>query len=408
MQVTIDENSGNSGYGDVERFEELKLETGEVARFVILVPAATAEYVHELKPRMVVNGVIQMEPKQRKDKSTYEVYATGFKGRKICTGVVDIPNPEDPEHPLPGPMRTKGVDPENCIVCAAVVEMAIADMKAELRYAVPIVRITTRGKSSTDIMDPPSAKILVLPLTWRQYRDMATSLAGIRELYGWGPEQKIAPSMADLVIECEDAAYKRYKWRGVMRPHWKPEPGSGSKEVRNPALRAAISGLWGNPDNRPSPEQLTAACGKAGDPVFLQQDLNEVVESYALVKRIESGEAAPQRPADTAQAGSLTGELDGLDNIDEILGGDAPPAAAPQAAADSLEGLDEFGIGTTSNPSTGNGHAKPASPPTAPAAAPAEDLFDGATETAEPAVAKAAAPAAAATDQSFDEAWDEL
>lgn len=400
MQVTIDENSGNSGYGDVERFEELKLDAGEVARFAILVPAATAEYVHELKPRQVVNGVIQWETKTKKDKSTYEVYATGFKGRKVCTGVVDIPNPEDPEHPLPGPMRTKGVDPGNCIVCAAVVEMGIADMKAELRYAVPIVRITTRGKSSTDIMDPPSAKIYVLPLTWRQYNDLATSLKGIRELYGWGPERKIAPNMADLVIECEDAAYKRYKWRGVMRPHWRPEPDSESKEVRNPALRAAISGLWGNPDNRPSPEQLTAACGKAGDPVFLQQDLNEVVESYALVKRIESGEHAPQRPAETAQAGNLTDELDGLDDIDAIIGGgDAQSAAAVPAAADSLDGLDEFGLGTTSNPSATNGHAKPD--------APAEDLLDGAAETAEPAVARAAAPAAA-TDQSFDEAWDNL
>src|SRR6266704_3535529 len=200
MQVTIDENSGNSGYGDVEKFEELKLDTGEVARLAILVSAATAEYVHELKPRIVVNGVIQWETKTKKDKSTYEVYATGFKGRKICTGVVDIPNPEDPEHPLPGPMRTKGIDPDNCIICAAVVELAIADMKAELRYAIPVVRISTRSKTSTDIQDPPSAKIYVLPLTWRQYRDLATNLKGIRELYGWGPEIAVKPSQADIVI----------------------------------------------------------------------------------------------------------------------------------------------------------------------------------------------------------------
>ncbi len=380
MQVTIDENSGNSGYGDVEKFEELKLDTGEVARLAILVSAATAEYVHELKPRIVVNGVIQWETKTKKDKSTYEVYATGFKGRKICTGVVDIPNPEDPEHPLPGPMRTKGIDPDNCIICAAVVELAIADMKAELRYAIPVVRISTRSKASTDIQDPPSAKIYVLPLTWRQYRDLATNLKGIRELYGWGPEIAVKPSQADIVIS--------------------------TGEVRNPALRAAIGGLWGNPDNRPTSEQLQAACGKAGDPVFLQQDLQEVIDSYALVKRIESGEM-PQRPAETAQAGNLA---DGLDDIDAIIGeSGAQPAAAPPATApaDSLDGLDEFGLGTTSNPSTSNGHAKSAVA-AVPAAEAAGDLFDGATETAEPAVAKAAAPAAAAKDQSFDEAWDAL
>lgn len=420
MQVTIDEHSGQPA-GEIERFDEVKLETNEVARFVIPVKSASAFYVHELKPVLIVNGKIQTETKKRKDKTEYLVNATGFLGRRICTGVVEIPNPDDPEHPLPGPMRVKGVDPENCIVCAAAVEQGIADLRAELRYAVPVIRITCTGKGSTDIQEPPSAKIQVLGLTWRQYRDLAQNLKGIRELYGWGPEIPVGPDQADIVIKCEDAGFKRYQWLTPMRPHWRKDPGTG--QVRNPALRAAIFGLWKNEANRPTEDQLQAACGRVTDIVFLQQDLDTVTESHADAKRIERGEKmgnVPGPAAETAQA--ATGLDEGLDDIDSILGEDDPPPAtqaAPAAPADDgLDGLGEFSPDSAAAPA--NGHTPPA------AAAPPDDtdLFDGAAETvpatqppqAAPAAAsapasaaaKAAPPAAAGDSASFDEVWDEL
>lgn len=397
MQVTIDENSGGAP-GEVEKFDEVKLETDEICRFMIPVPGAEAHYVHELKPILIVNGVVQMETKHRKDKSEYKVPATGFLGRRICLGRVGTE--EDP-----GPMRLRGLDPEACIVCAAVAD-GIVDLKAELRYALPIIRITTRGKTSTDIQDPPSAKILVLGLTWRQYRDLTQNLKGIRELYGWGPEVAVKPSMADLVIKCEDAGFKRYQWLTPMRPHWGKEP--GTDQIRNPALRAAIFGLWRNPDNRPTPEQLQAACGRMTDIIFLQTDLETVVESYALQKAIERGEkmgSAPQHPAESAQAGGLDA---GLDDIDEILGTDAPAPAAP---AGELDGLGEFTAeGQSGGPAATNGHAKAA----AAASGADEDLFGeeaAPAAPAEPPAAAQAAPAAAKAGgdaASFDDLWEGL
>jgi hypothetical protein len=375
MQVDIDENSGQGGFGEVEKFDELKLETGEVARLAILVSQAAAYYVHELKPVEIVGGVIQMEVKNRKDKSTYEVPKTGWKGRRICTGVTEIPNPADPEHPLPGPMQLKGIDPENCIVCAAAAELGILELRAILRYAIPVVRITTTSRSSTDIQDPPSAKICVLPLTALQYREFATTLKGIRELYGWGPEVKVTPSMADIVIYCEDAGFRRYAWRTPMRPHWRKDPATG--DLRNPALQLAVLGLWRNPANRPTAEQLEAACGRRTDLAFLQADLAEVIDSYAEKKAIEAGERTGGRtaPAGTASPGTDASLAEGLDDLESILGDETPATATAGAAvdggeADDLAGLEEFAPG---EPAAGNGNGHGAAEP---ASSPADDIAE--------------------------------
>jgi NAD-dependent dihydropyrimidine dehydrogenase PreA subunit len=378
MQVPIDEHGGSDGNGDVERFEEVKLDTGEIARFLIPVRNATAFYVHELKPILIEGGKIVPEKRQRRDKSWFEVKATGFLGRKICTGVVELDGPDGTKQP--GPMRVKGIDPENCIICAACAG-GIADLKPELRYAVPIIRISTRSKASTDIADPPSVKVLVLPLTRRQYKDMSTALGGIRELYGWGPDVPIAPNMADLVIECEDGSFKRYKWLPPMRPHWAKDPGTG--QVRNPDLASVIARTWKNPDNRPTPEQLQASCGKAGDLVFLQQDLDEVVESYAQAKAIERGEKLGTAPA-AADRGPDADLTAGLDGLDEILG-DPPAQPAAGAVPDDLSGLDEF----ASPEQKAGGAAREA--PGEPAGT--DDLFG----TDEPGTAPAAAQSAPAT-----------
>jgi hypothetical protein len=200
-----------------------------------------------------------------------------------------------------------------------------------------------------------------------------------------------------------------------MRSHWAKDPASG--QIRNPALRNAIFGLWKNEDNRPTPEQLQASCGKASDLAYLQQDLNDVVESYAQAKAIERGEkpAAAQTAAATAQAGAadLESGLSGLDDIDEILGGDAAAApAAVKPVAGELEGLDEFTAhGQSDQASRTNGHA------VATATVPDEDLFgEDAVPASEPAAARpepagVAAPAVqegGGDAASFDQIWEEL
>lgn len=397
MQVTLDDNVSDDGA--VEPFEALALTTGEIARLVFPTPGGECVPVHTLEARLVVDGVLQWEEKTRKDKTKYSVPATTFVGKRACPGEPDW-------------MRDHGgLDVRKCPACQAAEEFKIPELIPELRYALPVIRIATKSKGTTDVQDPPNAKIYVLGLTQRQYRELSINLKGIRELYDWPPEHPVRPRDADIVLFCEDGDWKRYVWRAPMRPAW--------AKNRNPALNAFIGALWGNPENRPTVAQLQLACARAADLRWLAVDVERVTDSYAEWRRVEKGgSAVAQGPAETAQTGA--GDLgEGLDDLDALVTGD-PGGPATQ---DELAGLGEFDAETSHG--SGNG-AKPAaadtgsdlvtSEPAAASEAPGDDLFGDdqpaePAQEAKPAAAKPAAPAAAEGSgdvKSFDDVLGDL
>lgn len=382
MQVTLDDNVGDEG--GVEPFELLSLKTNEIARLVFPTAGGECVPVHTMEARTVIDGQLHWEEKTRKDKSKYSVPGTVFVGKRACPG--------DPDY-----MREHGgIDPTKCPACRAAEEHGITDLIPELRYALPVIRIATTSSGSTDVMKPPNAKIYVLPLTQKQYRELSINLRGIRELYDWPPEHPVRPRDADIILFCEDGDWKRYTWRAPMRPAW--------SQQRNPELNAFIGALWGNPENRPTVAQLQLACARAADLRWFTVDVERVVDSYAEWRRVEKGGSAVSHgPAETAQAGA--GDLgEGLDDLDALVT-DTP------ATQDELAGLGEFDAATTT--SRANGHGKAADSGDDLVAGGSDDLFgDPPAEPAQEAKPADAKPAAAAADpgdvKSFDDVLGDL
>lgn len=406
MKVPLNDKTSASTGPDL--FEKLELTTDEVARMVIPVEQADRVYVHTLEAPVVSGGEIKMETKQRKDKSTYEVIATTWVGRRQCLG--------DPEVIK----NHGGIDEDNCPMCAAAKELGVPELIPEPRFALPVIRVTCTSKTSSEPQDPPGAKIYVLTLTAKQYSGLVSNFDSIRELYDWGPEHEVKPNQADIIVKCADGEWKRYEWQPPKRRCW--------QQAKNPEMFNLINRLWGNKANRPTDEQLEAAIARPADRKWVEIDLAKVTDAWAEVRSIqrgEKGERRHQQPAETAGANTDLGELaDGLEDLDTLLGGD--PELGGSEPGD-LSGLDEFAPDTTSNPAPGGNGKAPAGEPdlaglgddvpddiaqeAAGAPAADEELFGGsepAPGVDKAAPAAAAEPAAAEETADFDSILDGL
>jgi hypothetical protein len=321
----------NTSSGGVEPFRYLELETDELARLVIPdykpndldYQIAHVEWVHELKAPKIEGGVVVQEQKTRRNGSKFMADEMEFIGRSMCLGDDAV---------LSG--AGKGLDVGNCPVCKASMELAIPALAPERRYAVPVIRIETTGKRSSTVQQPPSAKIYVLKLTWRQWDALVRNLSAIREMWGIDADKRVYLFQADIVVVCEDATFKRLRFDAPMRP----------ARQKDPELKAYIGRLWGNPDNRPTPAQMQLACARPVDRTWLATDLEKVTDAYADAKAIASGEqrahrGAPPSAAEIAEPGGDADLADGLADLDNLLGADTPVAAD---GLDTLDGLEVF------------------------------------------------------------------
>ncbi len=335
MKVSLNDKSSASTGPDL--FEKLELTTDEIARLVIPVERADRVYVHTLEVPVVSGGKIQMETKTRKDKSTYEVPATTFVGRRQCLGKPDVIK------------NHGGIDEDNCPMCAAAKELGVPELIPEPRFALPVIRVTCASKTSSEPQDPPGAKIYVLTLTAKQYSGLVTNFDSIRELYDWGPEHEVKPNQADIIVKCADGEWKRLEWQPPKRRCW--------QQAKNPEMFNLISRLWGNKANRPTDEQLEAAIARPADRKWVEIDLAKVTDGWAEVRSIQRGEKTErhhQQPAETAGANIELDSLgEGLEDIDALLTGDPGPGGTDPG---DLSGLDVFAPAKDAAAS-GNGHA---------------------------------------------------
>lgn len=361
---TVDENYKGDG---ADPFEKLRYtDNGEVARFMIAAAADPVtgepcrsiswEWVHTLRAPSLEHGVPVMEPLKKKDGTVYgEKHSTRFVGQRLCLGDPDV-------------LEDKGIDPNMCPGCAAA-KRGVKDMRPERRYAVPIIRYETQGKKSDTVRtSPPSAKILVWVFSQKQFGLLAAWKRQVRDLLEISPEVKdFALNLADVVLVCEDSNFQRTRWSAAMRP-----------AHRDPRVRQLVKELWGNPENRPTPEQLRASCGRDNGYDFFAEDVDEAESAWAQVEAYVPG-------GDPTGSDPLSGDLDaGLDNL--LNDGPAPSAAAgtedPFADEAGGAGLDQFA----------GEKAAEAAP-----AVDADPLASASTATPEPAPAASAPAASAAT-----------
>jgi hypothetical protein len=362
----------------VDRFDELKLDTGDVAR--IWIPSedeAWMEWVHLLTlPVFEEDGSPCMTEKTVR-KVVRQVIENTFLGSPICLGSPEV-------------VAELGLDTDACPACAVIEQMLQAgiseadDFKPQRRFAIPVVCYNTQGKRSADkLQTPPGAKILVWRLSQWTYRKLDDARSQVAELLDReGGAAAVKFPEVDLAVQCESAARgQKIGTISPLRPAW-----------RNDAVKAVIRVLWGTPENRPTEAQLKAACGRDADREWVKRDAEDMKEAWT--RAVHWGDGGP---LDASKGGAVTGQgAKGLeDSLDDLLGG---PASAADPLAGHPGGLAEFAA--QAPPADDDLFGTPAAAPAAPAD---DDLFGGPPSPPSPPPAAPAAPAEAAAPAVADD-----
>jgi hypothetical protein len=312
-RASLDENFRTGQ--QVDQFASLTLKTGEFAR--LLIPGnkddVWYEWVHAFRAPYFDedSGRPAMEDKKRKDGSVYkQVYATTFVGGQICLGDPSV---------IEG--SGNGLDPARCPACASAAK-GTRGMAPDRRWAVPVIRYKCVSRGSTELQTPPTAEILVWSMTQRQFNALLDVRPEIRNLFDLPADQDFEWRIADVVVWCEDENFKRFLFKAPLRPAYGKNAPQGAK------VAELVRDLWGTVANRPTDEQLRAACGKAPDREFMTTDVETVEMAWRKVDRFESGAPVDNGPVSGGGDKPLDEQLSGLLGDDPL--------------ADHPGGLEEF------------------------------------------------------------------
>jgi hypothetical protein len=299
----VDINEENITGEGGERFPTVKLETGEYSRMMLPEDGAWGEWVHEMRaPTIGEDGLAVMEPKQRRDGSSYMDYRYMFVAMRICLGNGAV-------------LDDKHVDPDNCPACASAMR-GTRDMRPVRRFAVPVIRIATKHIKTTEVRQVPGVTPLIWKLTAKMYDKLVAVKPQIIDLLQIQAD-KFAWRLADVVILCEDGNWQRMAFQPPMRPAYST----------NPKLAEAIRDLWGDKSNRPTDEQLRDACGRAPDRAYMVQEVERVELAWRQATHAGSGtQTDPVGQASMGGNGQPAASLDA--GLDSLLDGATPAAAA--------------------------------------------------------------------------------
>lgn len=393
-------NMESGAYRDsqgVDRFDQVKLDTNEVARLWVPDQAlAWSEYTHTLRvPLFNEDGSPLMGTKLSRGISR-PVIETDFLGRPICRGEAET-------------IKKRELDTDRCPVCQMVLRMIesgiseAAEMKPQMRLAVPVVRYNTVKKTeASPLQQPYGGKILVWAMSTWTYTKVDETREQMAELLSTA-DRSIAKELVklqhcDIAIHCENGGWQKYDRIWPLRCAWRHPSEAGQ------AVKAAVQGLWTHEENRPTDDQLRAACGRDAELDWLMRDVEDV--EWRWRKAHGSTASGPSSDptgggalgGDAASGGSLSASLDDLDA--DLF--DAPPPEAPaDPLADHPGGTAEFApaaqqaaVAALEAPAPSG--EDPFAEPAAPAAA---------APVATPAAAPAQAPPAA---RGFDDIFADL
>jgi hypothetical protein len=378
----------------VDRFEQLKLERHEGHR--LWIPNqdyAWMEFRHNIKaPVFADDGKpLQVEKKVRGAvRLVFDMEEGGFIGAPICLGDPDV-------------IATQELDADGCPACAGVKRMLDAgiadarDLRPQQRYAVPVIRYATQKKGEPDgkLRNPPNAEIFVWALSqwsWEQVDGIRRQMAALLNLED---AAAVKLQMCDICVSNENG-YQKIDKIWPMPSAWRHDSDAGR------AVKAVIQGLWGVVENRPTEEQLQAACGRTSTRDWIDRDIRDAEARWH--QAVNWGKSpAPSKTGNGylstgEQALSLDGGLDDLlgdpdrpgplDDLDEFASPERTAAPAPAPVADD----DLFGSDDT-----------PAAAVATPAPAPVanDDLFGSDDTPAAPVPAAVGANGATPGAQSF-------
>jgi hypothetical protein len=197
----------------------------------------------------------------------------------------------------------------------------------------------------------------------------------IRNLIQIPKGQEVPLRAADIALFCEDGDFQRIIFKAPLRP-----------AHQDPEVFQLVKKLWGNQANRPTEEQLKAACGRSGDLEYMVIDVQRVEERWRQAER--AGKDGTTRP-DPAANGQLSGGAP--PEMDDAMASLLDDSPLNEFAPKTTTAADPFASATPSAPAS----AAPVDPFAASATAPAPASPAPVPEApADPWAADAPAPAA--------------
>jgi hypothetical protein len=344
--------------GRPDKFPQVKLERGEGRR--LWIPdedIAWMELRHGLKaPVFAENGEpLKTEKKVRGSMRTVYDMDEGYIGSPICLGDPDV-------------VRAEKLDPDGCPACAGVKRLLDAgisdalDLRAMPRYAVPVVQYVTASKTDlTKLRTPPSADILIWALSqwsWEQVDGIRGQMAEILNLED---AAAVKLPMCDICVSNQNG-YQKIDNIWPLRRAWAHDSDFGRK------VKAVVQELWMTVENRPTDEQLQAACGRKADREYMDQDIRDAEERWHKAENYGKG-----GPADTS-GGTYLANGQKVDNLGaglDLLEGEPVPESV---MAEHPGGLAEFGERSQPQAAAGDGDLFGPSE-SGPAALPDDDPF---------------------------------
>lgn len=290
-------------------FPTLKFVKDERKRVLAIETKPTFEYTHRLVMPKIVNGVVQMERKNRKDGSEYEVYATDFIGLQICHG--DL-----------GAIANSGADPDNCPMCALALENSDAMLPPIRRFAMHTVVYSTKP-GTFEVANPFQVGIVVWKFTDKTYN----SLVDIKN--EWGDLRKIDLNLGP----CTNLAFQQFDINVGSQAAW----------LQDEARRNLVVATYQS--NRAA--DLSAYCGRRSELRWVQADIEKIKQRWREVAAINAGgiptygQQAYTPGADPSLAAGLAGLLDPgtLPPAQAHAPAPVPSAASAEAALPDLDAL---------------------------------------------------------------------
>jgi hypothetical protein len=265
----------------------LKLEKDEKARVVILDEGPQYRWYHRLEKIALLGQRPKMVTRERRNGETYEVYDTDFVGTPACTG--------DPEV-----LEQRGVDPDNCVICAASRKYPDAIEEPKRRFAMNVFKYQTKPGSS-ELQVPFGGTLLVWSFTEKRF----SVLVDIAEEFG-------DLRTTDLVLgPCSNAQFQNFEIHGSPKAAW----------MSNDETKAYTASVY--KENKFSDAELMDLCAKVREERYVKEDLEMIIERWEHVARWEAGDAQV-----SASAAAPAEKIDVADALSDLFNSSDSPTEA--------------------------------------------------------------------------------
>lgn len=254
--MRMDFNSENK-VNNYDGFPKLSLEAGERARVAVL-EAPLVVYKHSINKPVIDPETGEIAKQTVKSKNgEYEKDHYEYVNAYVCTGDVEkVYN--DPDH----------IDPDNCLLCKAVTDYPGKFSAPKPYYLAHAIKYKLK-QGTLNPQDPFQVDLVLWSLPSRNYN----ALIEISEEHGDVRKKDL------LLTDCTNKTYQNYKIGAGSDAYW----------LSDPQRQATVAEIFKS--NKADDATVKKTAGKQQTPVAVQNDINVVLERWALHGKV--GSASP-------------------------------------------------------------------------------------------------------------------